>query len=132
MLGSNRDPRRINSFLSDLGVLWGTQCPQWRFGQLIENVMEYIRSESENPFYLEENAFREYIERYFSLNEKPWGLERTLMDNSVNVNDVKINERCIKKAERILVDNGIEPDEAYIVLQAVGYALLDIELYPEL
>lgn len=36
-----------------------------------------------------------------------------------------------KKAEQILIDNGIEPDEASIVLQAIGYALLDIELYPE-
>lgn len=35
------------------------------------------------------------------------------------------------KAEQCLVDNGIEPDEALIVLQALGYILLDEELYPE-
>ena len=35
------------------------------------------------------------------------------------------------KAERILVDNGIEAEEAGVVLQAIGYALLDIEMYPE-
>lgn len=33
-------------------------------------------------------------------------------------------------AEQILIDNGIDPDEASIVLQALGYALLDVELYP--
>ena len=38
----------------------------------------------------------------------------------------------IKKAEQILVDNGIEQDEAATVLQALGYALLDKELYPNM
>lgn len=37
----------------------------------------------------------------------------------------------IKKAEQILIDNGIEEDEADVVLQAIGYALLDKELYSE-
>lgn len=36
----------------------------------------------------------------------------------------------IELAEQILIDNGIDPDEASIVLQALGYALLDVELYP--
>ena len=35
------------------------------------------------------------------------------------------------KAEQCLIDNGIEPDEAPVVLQALGYILLDEELYPE-
>lgn len=33
------------------------------------------------------------------------------------------------RAEQILIDNGIEPDEAATVLQAIWYALLDKELY---
>lgn len=37
----------------------------------------------------------------------------------------------IKAAEQILIDNGIEEEEAGTVLQAIGYALLDTELYPE-
>ena len=37
----------------------------------------------------------------------------------------------IKAAEQVLIDNGIDPDEADIVLQAIGYTLCDIELYPE-
>ena len=37
----------------------------------------------------------------------------------------------LSKAEQCLVDNGIEPDEAPVVLQALGYILLDEELYPE-
>ncbi len=42
-----------------------------------------------------------------------------------------ISKEAIKKAEQVLIDNGIEADEAYIVLQAIGYVLLDEELYPE-
>lgn len=45
--------------------------------------------------------------------------------------NAKINERQIESAEKVLVNNGIDPDEACIVLQALGYVLLDAELYPE-
>jgi hypothetical protein len=37
----------------------------------------------------------------------------------------------IAAAEQILIDNGIDEDEASTVLQAIGYALMDMELYPE-
>ena len=39
------------------------------------------------------------------------------------------SKEAIKKAEQILIDNGIEADEVQTVLQAVGYALLNKELY---
>ena len=35
------------------------------------------------------------------------------------------------EAVKVLIDNGIEKDEAETVLQAVGYVLLDKELFPE-
>lgn len=38
----------------------------------------------------------------------------------------------IKQAEQCLIDNGIDPEEAQTVLQALGYILLDEELYPEI
>lgn len=41
-----------------------------------------------------------------------------------------ITGAAIDKACKVLVDNGIEPDEADTVLQAVCYALLDIEIFP--
>lgn len=37
----------------------------------------------------------------------------------------------VEQAEKILIDNGIEKDEAPTVLQALGYALMDTELYPK-
>ena len=35
----------------------------------------------------------------------------------------------IRNAEQILIDNGIEPGEVSTVLQAIGFALLDKDLY---
>lgn len=35
----------------------------------------------------------------------------------------------IEKAKQVLIDNGIEAGEAETVLQAVGYALLDVDLF---
>lgn len=43
---------------------------------------------------------------------------------------MKITADRVKAAEKVLADNGIEEDETQSVLQAVGYALADIELYP--
>lgn len=42
-----------------------------------------------------------------------------------------IDSTDVKNAKKILVDNGVAEDEAETVLQAVGYALLDEELFPE-
>ena len=42
-----------------------------------------------------------------------------------------VTDENIKAAEHVLIDNGIEQDEAWIVLQAIGYALISEELYPE-
>ena len=41
-----------------------------------------------------------------------------------------INAEAIARAEQVLKDNGIEEDEVQTVLQAIGYTLLDCELYP--
>lgn len=43
---------------------------------------------------------------------------------------MNIAEDRIKSAEQILIDNGVEADEASTVLQALGFALLDEDLYP--
>lgn len=42
-----------------------------------------------------------------------------------------ISRENVQAAEQVLIDNGIEPDEAQTVLQAIGYTLLNEELYPE-
>lgn len=50
-----------------------------------------------------------------------WNIEETDVE-------VKPTQKQIENAKRILIDNGIEEDEAGVVLQALGYALLDIEI----
>ena len=49
----------------------------------------------------------------------------------VEKKNLRITSKTIKAAENCLIDNGIEADEAEIVLQALGYILIDEELYPE-
>ena len=44
--------------------------------------------------------------------------------------ETEITDQMIKNAEQCLLDNGIDADEVYTVLQAIGYILLDTELYP--
>lgn len=51
----------------------------------------------------------------------------------IEYSDVIVNKTVtrneINAAMRVLVDNGIEEDEAETVMQALGYALLDAELF---
>lgn len=44
--------------------------------------------------------------------------------------DVKtvITDEMVKKAQQVLVDNGIDTDETATVIQAIGYVLLNTEL----
>lgn len=63
-----------------------------------------------------------------------WGLNLPVMKlpkNPVKLAHRKVTSYQIWKAERVLSDNGIESDEVDTVLQAIGYVLLDTELYPE-
>jgi len=48
----------------------------------------------------------------------------------VNIKNTTVTADNIKAAFKVLTDNGIEPDEASTVLQALGYALIDTELEP--
>lgn len=42
-----------------------------------------------------------------------------------------VSKEQIKQAEKCLQDNGIESDECSTVLQALGYILLDTDLYED-
>jgi hypothetical protein len=48
----------------------------------------------------------------------------------IHVTEVGISKNRIEDAKRVLADNGIENDETETVLQAIGYTLLDAELFP--
>lgn len=59
-----------------------------------------------------------------------WQIQECKMSEDMPVVLRSIPECQVRKAEQILADNGIDPDEVSTALQAVGYALLDVELYP--
>ena len=50
--------------------------------------------------------------------------------NKIKLAKTEIGTEEIKRTKQVLIDNGIEADEADCVLQAIGYTLLDTELYP--
>ena len=49
---------------------------------------------------------------------------------AIKLNKTSIEVEDIKRTRQVLIDNGIEEDEVDCVLQAIGYTLLDTELYP--
>lgn len=60
-----RDPNRIYKFCSQLAEIWATKCPDWRFGQLVLNIMESSEVNKHIPFYIEDDEMMEYIKQYF-------------------------------------------------------------------
>lgn len=52
------------------------------------------------------------------------------MAKKIFLHATEITEVQINKAIQCLMDNGIEEDDAYEVLAALGYILLDEELFP--
>ena len=63
-----RDPKRIRKFCNQLADIWENQCPDWRFGQLVENV--YRANSISIPFYVEDEEMMEHFKRTFNLTEK--------------------------------------------------------------
>ena len=52
-------------------------------------------------------------------------------DEIIPVKTQEITPKQINSALKCLVDNGFDEYEAVTVLQALGYILLDTELFPE-
>ena len=60
--GGQRDPKRIKAFCDQLAEIWESQCPDWRFGQLISNILP------QDPFYVEEEELLKVFKEYFNLD----------------------------------------------------------------
>lgn len=58
-----RDINRIYPFLARLGKVWEEKCPDWRFGQMMVNVLGEMPID---PFFPEEDEMIVYIENYFN------------------------------------------------------------------
>ena len=63
-----RDPKRIPEFLAVIQECW-ENVPDWRFGQLIENLKRYIGYT--DLFYLEDDKLVQHIKEFFKLDEEP-------------------------------------------------------------
>ena len=62
-----RDPKRIRKFCNQLATIWETQCPDWRFGQLIVNI---CRDQGNDPFYTEDDEMLERFNEHFGMREE--------------------------------------------------------------
>lgn len=68
-----RNPDRIDKFCNELAEEW-KKVPDWRFGQLITNVLGKMQSEGRDPFFTEEDEMIEYFRNYFKREEKEYGI----------------------------------------------------------
>ena len=55
-----RDPTRIRKFCNQLADIWETECPDWRFGQLVSNVFKTYEYTGD-PFFVEDDEMMEFI-----------------------------------------------------------------------
>lgn len=60
-----RDKRRISKFCNELSTIWASNAPDWRFGQLMMNVLVEMVSDGKDPFFPEEEEMIEYFKKYF-------------------------------------------------------------------
>lgn len=56
-----RKPERINVFCEEFAQLWRDNFPDWRFGQLLNNLQRYAGSDL---FYLEEEAMLKLLKEF--------------------------------------------------------------------
>ena len=60
-----RDPDRLDNFYFQLREIHKTQFPDWRFGQLMSNFLEWVFSEKKrDPFFPEENEMLKYFKEF--------------------------------------------------------------------
>lgn len=60
-----RDKNRIYPFLCHLAGGWEEICPDWRFGQLMLNFLQWhYHKYGTDFFYLEENEFKNRFDEY--------------------------------------------------------------------
>lgn len=62
-----RDIKRIRQFCNELADIWETKCPDWRFSQLVLNVMESDEMENTIPFYVEDDEMMKFIKVFFKM-----------------------------------------------------------------
>jgi hypothetical protein len=60
-----RDKNRIPEFTKELEKVWMRYYPDWRFGQLMMNFLNYVALEyKRDPFFPEESEMLKYLKEY--------------------------------------------------------------------
>ena len=62
--GNMRDPARIRKFCDELANIWTVYCPDWRFGQFVENTL------GQNMFFYEEEEAMKKIQEFFGVTHE--------------------------------------------------------------
>lgn len=57
-----RKKERIKHFMEEMAKIWESNCPDWRFGQLMVNVLNSFEID---PFFIEEEEMLERFKKYF-------------------------------------------------------------------
>ena len=96
-------------------------------------LMEPYTVEGCLQYYGEDGAVWRYIflDGHFVVEYAEFYYDKDICEIRRRAVSDRITPDNIQKAEQVLIDNGISADEAQTVLQAIGYALLDFELYPQ-
>lgn len=62
-----RNPQRIDKFCDDLKEVWH-QFPDWRFGQLMSNMLgTFVSQTGKDIFFPEENELMDFFRKYAGL-----------------------------------------------------------------
>ena len=92
---------------------------------------EELANECINLALANKDEDRKYKDATYAV--EPWWVQDTITGiprtNGISVHAF-VEQTQLNKAMQVLKDNGIDEDECEIVLQALGYALLDTELFP--
>ena len=59
-----RDPKRIDELMPKLTQFWH-QVPDWRFCQLMSNLMGFVYTDTNlDPWFIEDDKFEELLDTY--------------------------------------------------------------------
>lgn len=64
-----RDPKRIDDFCDRLKAVWHT-VPDWRFGQLMVNLLGDMKASGRDPFFPEDIVGTMLLQKIPKLHEK--------------------------------------------------------------
>ena len=59
-----RDKNRIPEFIKELERIWMQCYPDWRFGKLMINFLNYVEIHKLDPFFPEEDEMIKYLKEY--------------------------------------------------------------------